>query len=85
LKRLFARLELSGETVGKIAVAKDLGFIEEKRDRRFIKSFSELRNDLVHDIRYVNLTFNDHVKAIDVATLKASREQLRYLVRRRAS
>jgi hypothetical protein len=69
LQRLFARLELSGSTLGKVAVAKDLDLLDE-RDRRFIRSFSELRNDLVHDIRYVNFTFAAHVAAMDEAHVR---------------
>src|SRR5258705_158382 len=69
LKPFFSRLELSGSTLGKVAVVKLLDLLEE-RDRRFIRSLSELRNDLAHDIRFVNFTFESHVQPMGNEELK---------------
>ncbi len=74
LKPFFARLELSGANLGKVAVAKLLDLLED-RDRRFIRSFSELRNDLVHDVRFVDFTFSPHVKAMDAPQLRSFRNK----------
>jgi hypothetical protein len=75
LRPFFARLELAGATIGKLVVVKALGldFIEDT-DRRFIRSLSELRNDLVHDIRQASFTFADHVDRMDEKTLKQFRK-----------
>jgi hypothetical protein len=75
LKSLFARLDMSAPTTGKVAVAKDLGLLTDDRDRRFIRSLSELRNDLVHDVRYVAFTFASHVAQMDEAQIKAFRKK----------
>lgn len=51
-RELFAYLELCNNKTGKLAFSKV--FLElESEDRRFIRSFSELRNSLVHDVRKV--------------------------------
>jgi len=55
LSDLFARLELSNKTTGKIALMKAIGWMG-KDGRRYISSLSELRNALVHDVR--NCSFN---------------------------
>lgn len=55
LADLFARLELSNKTTGKIAFMKAIGWMG-KDNRRYISSLSELRNSLVHDVR--NCTFD---------------------------
>lgn len=74
LERLFARLELSGATTGKVVLARDLNLLSEARDRRFIRSLSELRNDLVHDVRYVTFTFGSHLAQMDDAQVKLFRK-----------
>jgi hypothetical protein len=55
LSEVVARLELSNKTTGKIAFLAALGLIG-KRSRRYIAALSELRNELVHDVR--NAEFN---------------------------
>jgi hypothetical protein len=74
LQPFFARLDMSGATIGKVAIVKLLDLLDET-DRRFIKSFSELRNDLVHEIRFVNFTFASHVKSMDANQLKTFKKQ----------
>ena len=63
-----ARLELSGTTIGKLPVVKALELLGDE-ERRFVRSMSELRNDLVHDIRNLGFTFKTHVERMDRATL----------------
>jgi len=60
----FSRLEMSNEATGKVAFATALGLLE-KPERRFIISFSELRNMLVHDVRNVNFDLASHVQGMD--------------------
>jgi hypothetical protein len=52
---LFARLELSNKTTGKLGFLKALDLMGSE-NRRYISSLSELRNALVHDVR--NCSFN---------------------------
>ena len=60
LSDLFARLDISNKMTGKAAFIKQLGLLEES-ERRFMSSLSELRNQLVHDVRNVNFDFEKHV------------------------
>lgn len=60
LSDVFARLELSNTATGKLAFAKALKLLDEA-ERRFVRSFSELRNDLVHDIRNVKFELHEYV------------------------
>ncbi len=55
LSNLFARLDLSNKTTGKLAFLKAVELLGEE-ERRYISSLSELRNALVHDVR--NSAFN---------------------------
>jgi len=62
---VFANLELSNAKTGKLAFSKvylDL----ESEDRRFIRSFSELRNSLVHDIRNVSFTLSGYFSGLPI-------------------
>ena len=58
---LFSRLDMSNKATGKAAFVKALGLLEEP-ERRFLSSLSELRNQLVHDVRNVNFDFASHVE-----------------------
>jgi hypothetical protein len=73
LEPFFSRLELSGTTIGKVAVAKLLDLLPEN-ERRFIRSLSEMRNDLVHDVRNVGFTFRAHIAPMDRDALKSFRK-----------
>ena len=65
----FARLELSNATTGKLAVVKKLDLSPEAH-RRFIRELSELRNQLVHDVRNVDFSFKKHLAEMDAAGKK---------------
>lgn len=52
---VLSRLETSNNSTGKLAIAKALGYLEDE-ERRLIRSWSELRNALVHDV--TNTSFN---------------------------
>jgi hypothetical protein len=55
---------MSNKTTGKAAFVKALGLLEEP-ERRFISSLSELRNDLVHDVRNANFDLTNHVEEMN--------------------
>ena len=55
---------MSNEETGKVAVADALGLLA-KPERRFVRSLSELRNKLVHDVRNVNFDLASHVKKMN--------------------
>jgi len=50
LADVFSRLDISAIPIGKLAILGKLNLLGEE-DRRFIRSLSELRNSLVHDVR----------------------------------
>ncbi len=61
--RCSQNLELSNAKTGKLAFSKVfLDLVPE--DRRFIRSFSELRNSLVHDVRNVTFTLNEYFSSL---------------------
>ena len=60
LKPILARIDMSNAQFGKAAIGGALGFLT-KPERRFIRALSELRNDLVHDIRNVNFDLGAHI------------------------
>ncbi|WP_409522339.1 hypothetical protein [Nitrincola sp. MINF-07-Sa-05] len=61
LADIFSRLDMSNKATGKAAFIKSLGLLDEA-ERRFISSFSELRNKLVHDVKNVNFDLAEHVE-----------------------
>jgi uncharacterized protein YutE (UPF0331/DUF86 family) len=58
------RIPLSDSQIGKIAILKQLNLLNENH-RKFIRSFSELRNKLVHKIENINFTFIDYISNFD--------------------
>jgi len=66
---LFARLELSNKTTGKIAFMKAIGWMG-KDNRRYISSLSELRNALVHDVRNCSFDLKEMVSKYSEKDLK---------------
>ena len=56
LTEIFANIEMSNARTGKVAFAKELGLLGVV-GRRFVRKFSELRNDLVHDVRNTSFSF----------------------------
>ena len=69
LADVFSRLELSGKTVGKIVFLGKIGLLG-KEHRRYVSALSELRNDLVHDIRNSKFDLQQYVEALDATALK---------------
>lgn len=64
LSDIFARLELSNSTTGKLAFAKALGYVEDE-ERRFVRKWSELRNVLVHDVTNTSFKIAVHLQLLD--------------------
>jgi hypothetical protein len=62
---VFANLELSNAKTGKLAFSKVFLNLESE-DRRFIRSFSELRNSLIHDIRNVSFTLSGYFSGLPI-------------------
>jgi len=69
LRTLLSRLELSNTTSGKIAFLKAVGLLG-KEERRYIRALSELRNNLVHDVRNQKFDLNDTVDNFDQKALR---------------
>jgi hypothetical protein len=64
-KELFANLELNNPRTGKVAFASVFLRLESE-DRRFLRALSELRNQLVHDVRNVAFTFAQHFEDLNI-------------------
>jgi hypothetical protein len=64
LSNVFAQLELSNKTVGKIVFLGKTGLLS-KEYRRFVSALSELRNNLVHDIRNSKFSLLQFVQSLD--------------------
>ena len=75
LKNFIERLPLSDTQIGKIIVVKELSLLN-KRQRKFIRWFSELRNKLAHRIENINLDLNDYLKNLDSGQRKATVETI---------
>jgi DNA-binding MltR family transcriptional regulator len=60
---VFARIELSNKSFGKIQFLKCLNILE-KEERRFISSLSELRNKLVHNIQEIDFSFSSYINGL---------------------
>jgi hypothetical protein len=58
LEDAFANLELSHNKRGKVRFAQNLGLIDDQ-EGRLIRKFSELRNQLVHNVRNVSFSFDE--------------------------
>lgn len=69
LTEIFARLELSSKTTGKIAFLGKLELLG-KDNRRLVATLSEMRNSLVHDVRNAEFSLERMVAGFDSAALK---------------
>jgi hypothetical protein len=69
LTEIFARLELSNKTTGKIAFLGKLELLG-KDNRRLVAALSEMRNSLVHDVRNAEFSLESMVAGLDSTALK---------------
>jgi hypothetical protein len=67
---IFTRLELSSDTVGKLAFAKVLDVLDSD-ERTFIRKLSEIRNSFAHDVRQAGATLAAYVARLNKDQLKA--------------
>jgi uncharacterized protein YutE (UPF0331/DUF86 family) len=74
-KNLFERLPLSDDEMGKILVAKLLNLLE-KRERKFVQLYSQLRNKLVHRIENINFSLKAHIEDMDSSARKSWQESI---------
>lgn len=77
LSDILSRIELSGRPTGKLEIAKSLSVLSEK-EIKFIRNLSELRNDLVHNIRNVGFDLSTYVTKVDKNKLKAISKAICY-------
>jgi hypothetical protein len=64
LMPVFRRMELSNETTGKLAFAKALNLLT-REQRSFVRTLSQLRNLLVHNVENVTFSLDEYVSAFD--------------------
>ncbi len=60
LEDVIARLDTSNNQTGKLAFAKKLGILN-KPQRRYVTTLSQLRNNLVHDVRAVDFSLKSYM------------------------
>jgi hypothetical protein len=70
LDTFISRLELSNNTTGKLAMAKSLRVLGEA-NRRFLRKLSELRNQLIHDVRNIDFSLSAYVEGLNADRMKA--------------
>lgn len=63
LEPVISRLDTSNSQSGKLAFARQLKILN-KSQRRFIATLSELRNNLAHNVRSVDFSFDSHMGAM---------------------
>ena len=64
LRSLIERLPLSDTEIGKIKIAKDYALLSSE-ERKFIKTFSELRNKSVHKFENIDFNLTNYVDSLD--------------------
>jgi len=65
LIEVFARIELSNKSYGKVIFLKHLNLLE-KEERRFLASLSEIRNKLVHNIKEMEFSLTEYVGGLNI-------------------
>lgn len=84
LKSFFERLPLSDEEIGKLAILKEYGLLS-TRQRGFIKKFSTLRNNLIHDYEKSNFNLKDYLESMDKNQKKAWHNIITWFVKEKSS
>jgi hypothetical protein len=80
LAPVFQRLELSNDDTGKLAFAKGLDLLD-PQERRFVRTLSQLRNLLVHNVGNVTFSFPKYFAALDTNQRRALLESALYFVK----
>lgn len=63
LEHIVARLDTANNQSGKLAFAKQLGLLN-KTHRRYVTALSQMRNEIVHDARATDFSFERHWKRL---------------------
>ena len=82
LEEVFSWLELSNKRTGKLAFVKALDIFPEEH-RRFIRALSELRNDLVHNVKNINFSFSQYLSSLDTNQVNKFTQAFSYGLRDR--
>lgn len=77
LQEAFSYLDMSNNKFGKARFAKQLGLLTPD-EFQFVRLLSELRNDLVHDIRNVNFSFKNYLDKMSQKDRKTFVKQVTY-------
>jgi len=77
LQEAFSYLDMSNVKFGKARFAKQLGLLTAD-EFQFVRILSELRNDLVHDLRNITFSFEDYLKKMTEGKRKTFVEQITY-------
>jgi hypothetical protein len=64
LYNVFSRLELSNKTIGKALILNKLGLMLDE-DKKYIYALSELRNNLVHEVKNINFDLKAYISELD--------------------
>ncbi|RZG09022.1 hypothetical protein EXT48_02315 [Pseudoalteromonas sp. CO348] len=64
IKSTVERLPLSDGQASKLKMVKELNLLN-SNERKFIRYFSSLRNELAHNIENVNFTFEGYINSLD--------------------
>ncbi len=75
LEKQFAWLSISDDHIGKIRFAINLDLITNKQ-YNFIKKLSEIRNQVIHDIKNIDFSFPNYVKSLDANQKKALKNSI---------
>ena len=75
LQSVVQRVPLSDNQFGKLTMAKELDLLT-KGQRSFIRSLSQLRNELVHKVENIEFEFIPHIEAMNKSQRKAWRSAI---------
>jgi hypothetical protein len=78
--KIFQLLDTSNERTGKLAFIKTMELLPQ-RQCKFVKYLSELRNQLVHDVRNTSFTFASHVASLDSGQRRKLRDAFTWRVK----
>jgi len=75
IKKTIEVMQLVGEEVSKLALAKDFGLFTAEQ-RRFIKRMASLRNRLAHRVENASFTFSEYVASLNRDSLRDWQESI---------
>lgn len=75
LREIVSKMDTGDRQRGKLAWAKQLGLLTE-RERKFIRTLSELRNNIVHNIRNFEFSFQKWISEMKPADFKNFKDSM---------